>query len=330
MSRQMRARSHLRALATTRMIGTLLTLSNGVATASKPMIAKTINKTIKSVNQSALPLHLSAERASMLTLVEKILFIVAVGASLYFAGVGFYKVYKVVMRGAGEKPERQGHAVAALVRGVKLDHDAPDLEDAPVEQPLPHHDLGRLCLLFPGQLWRHHRGALPRHLPRSQPHRRLLPLPGRPGDDERADRRDLLHPAPLRLQRQGAELPGKCQAGRARQARRHPPRLADRGLLHPLSRRLPLDRQQFQALARRRRCVAALQHGAEPALAGLAGVVAHGGRAPRLLAGGRSDPGLPALLPLHQALPPDHVGRQLPHQAEAHLAGRAGADRLRG
>lgn len=40
----------------------------------------------------------------MLTLVEKILFIVAVGASLYFAGVGFYKVYKVVMRLAGEKP----------------------------------------------------------------------------------------------------------------------------------------------------------------------------------------------------------------------------------
>ena len=43
----------------------------------------------------------------MLTLIEKILFIVAVGASLYFAGVGFYKVYKVIMRGAGQKPSAQ-------------------------------------------------------------------------------------------------------------------------------------------------------------------------------------------------------------------------------
>ncbi|MFZ1771552.1 MAG: (Fe-S)-binding protein [Caldilinea sp.] len=40
----------------------------------------------------------------MLTLIEKLLFIVAVAASLYFAGVGFYKVYKVIMRGSGEKP----------------------------------------------------------------------------------------------------------------------------------------------------------------------------------------------------------------------------------
>lgn len=40
----------------------------------------------------------------MLTLVEKILFVVAVAASLFFAGLGFYKVYKVVMRGSGEKP----------------------------------------------------------------------------------------------------------------------------------------------------------------------------------------------------------------------------------
>jgi len=40
----------------------------------------------------------------MLTLIEKILFVAAVAASLYFAGVGFYKVYKAVMRGTGEKP----------------------------------------------------------------------------------------------------------------------------------------------------------------------------------------------------------------------------------
>lgn len=40
----------------------------------------------------------------MLTLIEKILFLIAVGASLYFAGAGFYKVYQVVMRGTGEKP----------------------------------------------------------------------------------------------------------------------------------------------------------------------------------------------------------------------------------
>jgi Fe-S oxidoreductase len=40
----------------------------------------------------------------MLTLFEKILFLFAVAASLYFGYVGFRKVYNVVMRGAGEKP----------------------------------------------------------------------------------------------------------------------------------------------------------------------------------------------------------------------------------
>ena len=40
----------------------------------------------------------------MLTVLEKILFLVAVGASLYFGYVGFRKVYDVVMRGPGEKP----------------------------------------------------------------------------------------------------------------------------------------------------------------------------------------------------------------------------------
>ncbi len=40
----------------------------------------------------------------MLTLLEKILFLVAVGASLYYGYVGFRKVYEVVMRGPGDKP----------------------------------------------------------------------------------------------------------------------------------------------------------------------------------------------------------------------------------
>ena len=40
----------------------------------------------------------------MLTLFEKVLFIAAVCASLYFGYVGFRKVYEVVMRGPGEKP----------------------------------------------------------------------------------------------------------------------------------------------------------------------------------------------------------------------------------
>ena len=40
----------------------------------------------------------------MLTIVEKILFILAVGASLYFGYVGFRRVYDVIMRGPGEKP----------------------------------------------------------------------------------------------------------------------------------------------------------------------------------------------------------------------------------
>lgn len=44
----------------------------------------------------------------MLTLVEKILFIIAVGASLYFAWLGFFRVYKVVMRGTGDKPTLGG------------------------------------------------------------------------------------------------------------------------------------------------------------------------------------------------------------------------------
>lgn len=40
----------------------------------------------------------------MLTLVEKILFIAIVIASLYFTYVGFSRVYRVVMRGSGDKP----------------------------------------------------------------------------------------------------------------------------------------------------------------------------------------------------------------------------------
>jgi hypothetical protein len=44
------------------------------------------------------------EAVLMLTLVEKILFVVAVAASVYFAYVGFAKVYRVVMRGSGDKP----------------------------------------------------------------------------------------------------------------------------------------------------------------------------------------------------------------------------------
>ena len=40
----------------------------------------------------------------MLTLIEKILFIVALVAAVYFAYVGFAKIYRIVMRGAGEKP----------------------------------------------------------------------------------------------------------------------------------------------------------------------------------------------------------------------------------
>ena len=40
----------------------------------------------------------------MLTWFEKILFIVALGASLYYGYLGFRKVYLVVMRGQGEKP----------------------------------------------------------------------------------------------------------------------------------------------------------------------------------------------------------------------------------
>lgn len=40
----------------------------------------------------------------MLTLIEKILFLLALGASIYVGYVGFRKVYDVVMRGPGEKP----------------------------------------------------------------------------------------------------------------------------------------------------------------------------------------------------------------------------------
>ena len=40
----------------------------------------------------------------MLTVIEKLLFLVAVGASLYFSFIGFRKVFRVVMRGTGQKP----------------------------------------------------------------------------------------------------------------------------------------------------------------------------------------------------------------------------------
>ena len=40
----------------------------------------------------------------MLTIIEKLLFLVAVGASIYFSFIGFRKVYRVIMRGSGDKP----------------------------------------------------------------------------------------------------------------------------------------------------------------------------------------------------------------------------------
>lgn len=43
----------------------------------------------------------------MLTLIEKILFIAAVAASLYFSVIGFYRVYRTIMRGEGRKPSLQ-------------------------------------------------------------------------------------------------------------------------------------------------------------------------------------------------------------------------------
>ncbi len=57
----------------------------------------------------------------MLTLIEKILFIVAVAASLYFSYVGFSRVFRVVMRGAGVKPkpgEMASRAWNALVAWI--------------------------------------------------------------------------------------------------------------------------------------------------------------------------------------------------------------------
>lgn len=47
----------------------------------------------------------------MLTLIEKILFLVAVAAALYFAWFGFVRVWSVVMRGSGDKP-----AVGSMLR----------------------------------------------------------------------------------------------------------------------------------------------------------------------------------------------------------------------
>jgi len=40
----------------------------------------------------------------MLSIIEKLLFLIALGASIYFGFIGFRKVYRVVMRGTGEKP----------------------------------------------------------------------------------------------------------------------------------------------------------------------------------------------------------------------------------
>jgi Fe-S oxidoreductase len=57
----------------------------------------------------------------MLTLIEKILFIVAVAASFYFSYVGFSRVFRVVLRGPGVKPkprEMAGRAWSALVTWI--------------------------------------------------------------------------------------------------------------------------------------------------------------------------------------------------------------------
>lgn len=55
----------------------------------------------------------------MLTLIEKLLFILAVIASVYFGYVGFAKVFKVVMRGPGAKPTRDEMISRLVDAGVR-------------------------------------------------------------------------------------------------------------------------------------------------------------------------------------------------------------------
>jgi hypothetical protein len=232
--------------------------------------------------------------------------VIALGASIYFGFLGFRSL---MAQGAlGRRMPRQ------------LDHDQADLEDAPVEQPLPHHDLRRLCLLLPGQLWRHLEALFPIHLPGHN----LL------GDFYRflADlatmsvligviyfilRRFVFNDKALTY-RDNVKLVERVKQGGIR---RDSLIVAFFILFHVGFRwignsfKLSIEgaTRGSPSAARWRTCGWAGRNGRARR------------RAPGLLAGARPDPGLPALLPLHQALPPDHVGRQLPHQAEAHLAG---------
>ena len=122
------------------------------------------------------------------------------------------------------------------------------------------------------------------------------------------------------------KLTEQVKAGRIRRE------LADRRPVHPGPHRLPLPGRELPGGAGAvgagpRRPLAALRHGRQRPVGRPERGRAGGGAARFLVDRPGPDPGLHPLLPLHQAHPPDHVGRQLPAAPQAQLARRDRAHR---
>ena len=262
----------------------------------------------------------------MLTLFEKVLFIAAVCASLYYGYVGFRKVYEVVMRGPGEKPTFRQMMGKPVARGCHLDHDQADLEDAPLSSIFHIMISAGFVFYFLVNFGDVLEG--------------LFPITFLGNDLIGNFYRFLADLATMSV------LIGMIYFLFRRFVFR------DKALTYHDNIKL-MDRVKDGGIRRDSLIVALSSFSSTWAFAGLAAAsrcpwkacdawqpfssalgslwvrLARDGagrrRASRLVDRPRPDPGLPALLPLHQALPPHHVGLQLPDQAEAHLAGHARA-----
>ncbi|MEZ4556838.1 MAG: hypothetical protein R2854_10390 [Caldilineaceae bacterium] len=258
----------------------------------------------------------------MLTWFEKILFIVALGASLYYGYLGFRKVYLVIMRGQGEKPT-MAEAQHRLWTAAKtwLADRAPHLEDTRVDQRLSCHGGVGFIFYFLVNFGDISRASSPSPSGRRL-HRRHLPLPGRHltmsvliGIIYFIVRRFIVNDKALSY-RDNIMLVDKVKDG----AIRRDSLIVALFILFHVGFRLM---GESFTIAR---------HGGDPwqpfgnalsmAWRDWDGRHRFGrGAAPGLVAGLGPHPRLHSLLPVHQALPPHHVRRQLPDQAQTHVAG---------
>ena len=267
----------------------------------------------------------------MLSLVEKLLFLFLVVASLLYSLVSWRAVYQVIRRGAGEWPTWAAMSRRGAGGADDLADRAPHLANPAVDERFSRHDRVGLCLLCPGQRGRCDPGLFPVTFLGHNAAWRPVSAVGGPVYRVGAGGDGLFPAAAFCVQGPGVDVPAQCASWwssvRQGSVRRD-------SLLVGL---FILGHVGFRWLGE---SFAVAQEGGDwfrplsmllaQAWSGWSARCAAGGASSGLVGGAGADPGLYPLFPLYQTLSPDPGGRQFLDQAGADLAGRAGAGRFRG